>query len=120
MTDELRILTSASGGLEADMIREWLAEAGIHSLAQMSRRGVPLAANARRDVYVYASDLQRAAAVLNAEAPSARELDALRGQAATQRTRPQVGEPIEIPVPGVHEVHALLGRAARPAGAQDG
>ena len=29
MTDELRILTSASGGLEADMIREWLAEAGI-------------------------------------------------------------------------------------------
>jgi hypothetical protein len=120
MTDELRVLTSASSGLEADMIREWLAEAGIHSLAQMSRRGVPLAANARRDVYVYASDHERAAAVLNAEAPSEGELDALRAQAATQRTRPRVGEPIDIPVPGVHEIHSLLRRAARPGRAQEG
>ena len=90
MSDALTVLTSASGEAEADMIREWLTEAGIHSLAQVSRRGVRLGSAAPREVYVYESDRERALAVLNSEVPSEQELQSLRRRARTQPTRPSL------------------------------
>jgi hypothetical protein len=115
MTDRLTVLTTAGGEAEAELIREWLTEAGIHSLAPVSRRGVRLAAQAPRELYVYESDHERALAVLNAEVPSRRELESLGRHARTQLTRPASGEPIEIPVPARGEVEGLLRRAAVPA-----
>ena len=112
MTDALVVLTTAGGEVEAQMIREWLTEAGIHSLAQVSRRGVRLSAAAPRELYVYASDRERALQVLNAEVPSEQELASLRRRARSQPTRPQEGEPVQIPVPTRAEVLGLLSRAA--------
>ncbi len=112
MSDALVVLITAGGEAEAQMFREWLTEAGIHSLAQVSRRGVRLGAAAPRDLYVYESDRERALGVLNAEVPSEQELDSLRRRARTQPTRPAEGEPIEIPVPTRAEIRALLSRAA--------
>ncbi len=112
MSDALVVLMSAGGEAEAQMIREWLNEAGIHSLTQVSRRGVRLGAAAPRDLYVYESDRARALEVLNAEVPSEQELESLRRRARTQPTRPAEGEAIEIPVPTRAEIRALLSRAA--------
>ncbi len=112
MTDALLVLTTAASEAEAEMIREWLTEAGIHSLAQVSRRGVRLGAAAPRDLYVYESERERALQVLNAEVPSEQELDSLRRRARTQPTRPASGEPVEIPVPTRAEIRAMLSRAA--------
>jgi hypothetical protein len=114
MTDELTVLTTASSEAEAATVREWLAEASIHALARVSRRGIRLSAAAPREVYVYQSDLLRARDVLNAEAPSDEELAALRERAQPQLTRPARGEPIQILVPDRAEVDLLLNRAARP------
>lgn len=114
MSDALTVLTSASGEAEADMIREWLTEAGIHSLAQVSRRGVRLGSAAPREVYVYESDRERALAVLNSEVPSEEELQSLRRRARTQPTRPASGPPVEIPVPSRAEIDAMLSRACTP------
>jgi hypothetical protein len=113
MTDELRVLTTASSEAEAMMVREWLAEASIHALARVSRRGIRLSAAAPREVFVYESDLERAREVLNAEMPSEEELAALRERAQSQPTRPARGEPMQIPVPERADVDRLLGRAAR-------
>ncbi len=112
MSDELRVLITASSGVEAAMVREWLAEASIHSLARVSRRGIRLSAGAPREVFVYESDLERAREVLNAEMPSEEELAALRARAVSQPTRPALGEPMQIPVPERADVE----RAARPGG----
>jgi hypothetical protein len=114
MTDELRVLTTASSEADASMVREWLAEASIHSLARVSRKGIRLSAAAPREVYVYESDLERAREVLNAEVPSDEELAALRERARSQPTQPARGEPIQIPVPDRADVDLLLDRAARP------
>ena len=85
------LLTTAASEAEADMIREWLTEAGIHSLAQVSRRGVRLGAAAPRELYVYESDRERALQVLNAEVPSEQELDRCAGVPAPSRpARPRV------------------------------
>ncbi|HMD52778.1 MAG TPA: DUF2007 domain-containing protein, partial [Solirubrobacteraceae bacterium] len=70
MDEELRIVTTVGNEAEAEMAREWLAEAGIRSLAQMSSKGIRLGAAAERDIYVDASDYDRALEVLNAEVPS--------------------------------------------------
>ena len=96
------------------MVREWLAEASIHSLARVSRRGIRLSAGAPREVYVYESDLVLAREVLNAEVPTEQELAALRSRARSQRTRPARGVPAQIPVPERADVELLLSRAARP------
>jgi|GEM_PF-2905517 len=113
MSDELRVLTTASSEAEAAMVREWLAEASIHSLARVSRKGIRLSAAAPREVFVYESDLERAREVLNAELPSAEELAALREMTQSQPTRPARGEPIRIPVPERADVELLLGAATR-------
>jgi len=114
MIDELRVLTTASSEAEAAIVSEWLAEASIHSLARVSRKGVRLSAAAPRELYVYGSDLVRAREVLNAEVPTDEELAALRARARSQLTQPARGEPAQIPVPERADVDLLLDRAARP------
>ena len=89
MSGELEILTTVGGEAEADLVGEWLAEAGIRSVPQISSRGIRLGAAAERDIYVEAADHERALAVLNAEAPSEEELQALSRAAVTQPTQPR-------------------------------
>jgi hypothetical protein len=114
MPDELEALTSAGSEDEAELLGEWLAEAGIRSVVQTSAGGIRLGAAAERTVYVQARDRARALEVLNAEVPSAVELAAL-GHAPTQLTRPAVGDPIEIPVPRREDIERLLSRLAAPS-----
>jgi len=121
MTEELRIVASASNETEAEMIVEWLSEAGIRSMPQMSSRGIRLGAAAERDIYVEAKDYERALEVVNGEAPSEAELAALSEAAATQESRPkgkdQLGEPyesVEIPVPKGADWERALDRTSEP------
>lgn len=120
MPGELKILTTVGGEAEAEMVGEWLAEAGIRSVPQMSSRGIRLAAAAAREIYVEAADHERALEVLNAEAPSEEELEALSRAAVTQATQPRGRDregrpydPVRIPVPGREDVLGALERAAR-------
>jgi hypothetical protein len=114
MSDQLQPLTSAGSKAEAELIGEWLAEAGIRSIAQTSAAGVRLGDAAERTVYVDVDDHARALEVLNAEVPSQVELAAL-GHAPTQPTIPATGEPIEIPVPRRDQIERLISRSAQPA-----
>jgi len=88
MAEELRIVTTVGNEAEAEMIGEWLSEAGIRSLAQMSSKGIRLGAAAERDIYVDAKDYDRALEVVNAEVPSEEELASL-SQAPTQPPQPK-------------------------------
>ena len=121
----LKILTTVQNEPEAEMVSEWLAEAGIRSVAQMNSQGIRLGPAASRDVYVEEADYERALEVLNAEVPSEQELAAL-SQAATQPTQPrgrdEAGEPHEpgeIPIPTEAEVMDGLRRAAAPEPPQE-
>ena len=118
MEEELKIVTTVGNQAEAEMVGEWLSEAGIRSVPQMSSGDIRLGAAAPRDVYVSASDYERALEVLNAEVPSDEELEALSQQAVTQPTQPrghdasgEPSEPQEIPVPEEQDVHDALGDA---------
>jgi Putative prokaryotic signal transducing protein len=126
MAEELRIVATASNETEAEMIGEWLSEAGIRSMPQMSSRGIRLGAAAERDIYVEAKDYDRALEVVNGEAPSEAELAALSEAAATQQSEPkgknQRGEPydsLEIPVPKRADWDSALDRATEPEPAPD-
>jgi hypothetical protein len=121
MTEELKVVATAANETEAEMIGEWLSEAGIRSMPQMSSRGIRLGGAAERDIYVEATDYDRALEVINGEAPSEAELAALSEAAATQQTRPkgknQAGEPhesVEIPVPKAGDWESALDRATAP------
>jgi hypothetical protein len=121
MAEELRIVATASNEAEAEMIGEWLSEAGIRSMPQMSSRGIRLGAAAERDIYVEAEDYDRAMEVINGEVPSEAELAALSEAAVTQETRPaaeneheQREESLEIPVPKAADWDAVLKRASAP------
>ena len=112
-------MTTVGNQAEAEMVGEWLTEAGIRSVPQLSAGDIRLGAAAPRDVYVSASDYERALEVLNAEVPSDAELEALSQQAVTQQTQPQGGaadaeraEGREIPVPEEDDVLDALGDAA--------
>ncbi len=70
------------------MVGEWLSEAGIRSLPQMSSGNIRLGAAAPRDIYVDAKDYEKALEVVNAEVPSEDELAALSEAAATQPPAP--------------------------------
>ena len=117
--EELKIVTTVGNQAEAEMVGEWLNEAGIRSVPQMSAGDIRLGAAAPRDVYVSASDYERALEVLNAEVPSDAELEALSQQAVRQHTEPQgrdpgggQAQPREIPVPEEDDVLDALGDAA--------
>jgi putative signal transducing protein len=119
MEEELKIVTTVGNQAEAEMVGEWLSEAGIRSVPQMSSGDIRLGAAAPRDVYVNASDYERALEVLNAEVPSDEELEALSQQAVTQQTQPrgrdasgEPNEPLEIPVPEEKDVDDALADAA--------
>jgi Putative prokaryotic signal transducing protein len=121
MAEELRIVATAGNETEAEMIGEWLSEAGIRSMPQISSRGIRLGAAAERDIYVEAEDYDRALEVVNGEAPSEAELAALSEAAATQQSQPkgtnQVDEPhesVEIPVPKGDDWERALDRATEP------
>jgi hypothetical protein len=103
------------------MIVEWLAEAGIRSMPQMSSRGIRLGAAAERDIYVEAGDYDRALEVINGEVPSEAELTELSEAAVTQKTKPagaseqgRADESLEIPVPKAPDWEAALKRAGGP------
>jgi hypothetical protein len=126
MAEELRIVATASNETEAEMIAEWLSEAGIRSMPQISSRGIRLGAAADRDIYVEAQDYERALEVVNGEAPSEAELAALSEAAATQQSQPkgtnQLGEPhgsVEIPVPKGADWERALDRATESKPASD-
>ena len=87
MTEELRIVATAGNETEAEMIGEWLSEAGIRSMPQLSSRGIRLGPAAERDICVEAKDYDRALEVINGEAPSEAELAALSEAAATQQSQ---------------------------------
>jgi Putative prokaryotic signal transducing protein len=117
--EELKIVTTVGNQAEAEMVGEWLSEAGIRSVPQMSAGDIRLGAAAPRDVYVNASDYERALEVLRAEVPSDAELEALSQQAVTQPSQPQgrdasgePSDPLEIPVPEEDDVLDALGDAA--------
>jgi hypothetical protein len=118
MAEELRMVATASNEAEAEMIGEWLSEAGIRSMPQMSSRGIRLGAAAERDIYVDARDYDRALEVINSEVPSEAELAALSEGAVTQQTKPaenapgQPDESLEIPVPREDDWEATLKRAS--------
>jgi hypothetical protein len=121
MADELRIVTTAGNETEAEMIAEWLSEAGIRSMPQLSSRGIRLGAAAERDIYVEAKDYDRALEVINSETPSEAELAALSDAAATQQSRPkgtdelgEAHESVEIPVPKGEDWDRALDRATEP------
>jgi hypothetical protein len=110
MAEELRVVTTAGSEAEAEMIGEWLAEAGIPSKPQLSSSNILLGAAAPRALYVEAKDYDRALAVINAEVPTDEELESLSQD--TQLTQPKHGEPIEIPVPRREDWNRVLKRAA--------
>jgi hypothetical protein len=121
MAEELRMVATASNEAEAEMIGEWLSEAGIRSMPQMSSRGIRLGAAAERDIYVDASDYDRALEVINSEVPSEAELAALSEAAVTQQTKPaaenapgQPDESLEIPIAKKADWEAALKRASAP------
>jgi hypothetical protein len=121
MAEELRIVATAGNETEAEMIAEWLAEAGIRSMPQMSSRGIRLGAAAERDIYVDADDYDRALEVINGEVPSEAELAELSEAAVTQKTKPAAAdeqgrpdESLEIPVPKAPDWEAALKRASGP------
>jgi hypothetical protein len=122
MSEALRILTTVSNEAEAEMVGEWLSEAGIRSMPQLSAGNIRLGAAAPRDVYVAAEDYDRALEVVNSEVPSEDELAALSEAAVTQPTQPKGRdgdgkpyEPVEIPVPEKPDVlDALEGAAEKP------
>jgi putative signal transducing protein len=60
MSEDVRIVTTASNEAEAEMVAERLSEAGIRHMARMASGGIRLGAAAARDVYVDAQDLDRA------------------------------------------------------------
>ena len=120
MSDTLRIVTTVENEAEAEMVAEWLSEAGIRSVAQMSSGNIRLGAAAPRDVYVAEGDYDRALEVINAEVPSEEELAALSEAAVTQPTQPKgrdrEGRPyesVEIPIPEKADVLGALEDAAR-------
>jgi hypothetical protein len=126
MPEELRIVATAGNETEAEMIGEWLSEAGIRSMPQMSSRGIRLGAAAERDIYVEAKDYDMALEVINGEAPSEAELAELSEAAATQQSQPkgknQEGEPyesVEIPVPKAADWETALDRATAPKSAPE-
>jgi hypothetical protein len=87
----------------------------------MSSRGIRLGAAAERDIYVEATDYDRALEVINGEAPSEAELAALSEAAATQQSRPkgknQAGEPhasVVIPVPKAEDWESALDQTTAP------
>ena len=88
MSDELKILTTVSNEAEAEMIGEWLSEAGIRSMPQLSAGNIRLGAAAPRDVYVAEEDYDRALEVVNSEVPSEEELAALSDAAVTEPDEP--------------------------------
>jgi hypothetical protein len=121
MTEELRIVATAGNETEAEMIGEWLSEAGIRSMPQLSSRGIRLGPAAERDICVEAKDYDRALEVINGEAPSEAELAALSEAAATQQSQPkgknQVGgahDSVDIPVPKGADWDRALERATEP------
>jgi Putative prokaryotic signal transducing protein len=81
MAEDLRIVTTVENEAEAEMVGEWLTEAGIQSMPQIHAGNIRLGAAAPRDVYVHADDYDRAVEVINAEVPSEAELTALSEQA---------------------------------------
>jgi Putative prokaryotic signal transducing protein len=118
MAEELRIVTTVSNEAEAEMVGEWLSEAGIRSMPQLSSGNIRLGAAAPREVYVEAKDYDRALEVINAEVPSEAELAALSDAAVTQQTQPKGTnkdgrpyQPTNIPVPKRSAFDRLIGRA---------
>ena len=120
MAGDLRIVTTVANSAEAEMVGEWLSEAGIRSLPQMSSGGIRLGAAAARDIYAEVADYERALEVINAEVPSEAELAAMSQASVTQMTQPRGradGEshpPTEVPIPQAGDVEDLLDRAAGP------
>jgi Putative prokaryotic signal transducing protein len=118
MAEELRSVTAVGNEAEAEMVVEWLSEAGIRSVPQLSSGNIRLGAAAPRDVYVEAKDYDRALEVINAEVPSEAELAALSDAAVAQQTQPkgtdkdgEPYEPADIPVPKRSAFDRLIGRA---------
>jgi hypothetical protein len=123
MSETLKIVTTVSNEAEAEMVAEWLSEAGIRSMPQMSSGNIRLGAAAPRDVYVAEEDYDRVLEVINAEVPSEEELAALSEAAVTQPTRPKGRnrdgtpyEPVDIPIPEKSDVLGGLEDAAQEPG----
>jgi hypothetical protein len=119
MAEELRIVTTVGSEAEAEMVGEWLSEAGIRSMPQLSSGNIRLGAAAPREVYVEAKDHDRAIEVINGEVPSEAELAALSDAAVTQQTQPKGTDkdgkpyrPTDIPVPERSAFDRLIARAA--------
>jgi Putative prokaryotic signal transducing protein len=67
MSDELKSLTTVTTEAEAEMIRDRLLEAGIHSIFQRTIGGPEWGGSGARAVFVNETDLDRAHAVLEAD-----------------------------------------------------
>ena len=109
-----KLLTTVPGSAEATMIIGELEAAGIRAMQRPGGRGGGLwGTPTTSDIYVYEQDLDRAAEILGAQAPSEDELvQAEEEAAATQLSQPKKGEPIEIPVPKREDIEGLIDRAA--------
>ena len=90
MADEehdLRILTTTSNELEADLVCGLLSGAGIRSMQQPSVRGEQWSPAGARDVYVDAQDFERAREILSAKGVNEEELTQAE-EATESPTRP--------------------------------
>jgi hypothetical protein len=70
MSDQLKIVATVSNEFEADMVIGRLSDAGIHSMQELSGAGVGgrVGGGGARDVYVAASNFDRAREVLGRSA----------------------------------------------------
>jgi hypothetical protein len=87
--EELKVLTTVENQAEGEMVAERLSEAGIEHSSRMASGGIRLGAAAALDIYVRASDLERARETLEAdEGFSDEELARLSEQAGREAGEP--------------------------------
>jgi hypothetical protein len=67
MSDELKSLTTVTTEAEAEMVRDRLLGAGIHSIFQRTIGGPQWGGSGARAIFVNETDLDRAHAVLEAD-----------------------------------------------------
>jgi hypothetical protein len=67
---QLQVVMTAANGVEADLVQQRLAEAGIPAISQRTIGGPEWGASGARYVYVEARHLERAREVLSAASES--------------------------------------------------
>jgi hypothetical protein len=114
----LQVAATASNGVDADLICQRLAEAGIQATTQRSIGGPEWGVSGGQYIYVEAEHLDHAREILAAPSDISDEELAQMAEdgAPTQQTKPKgidpkTGEPVEIPVPKRSTWDRLLRRA---------